>query len=83
MKLLIYVTKGKAVIQGESLRCASPRPDDPNRICNKLLCKRNEQGQIAGDFRCERCHSQIQVKLATAREDLINNVSAREDLAKS
>jgi phage FluMu protein Com len=68
--LLTYITKGKAVIQGDSLRCAAPRTSDPRRSCNKLLAKTNEQGQIAGDFRCERCHQQIQVKLAPAREDL-------------
>jgi len=70
VRLLTFITRGKAVIQGDSLRCAAARINDPRRQCNKLLAKKNEQGQIAGDFRCERCHQQIQVKLAPARDDL-------------
>lgn len=70
MRLLTYITKGVAVIQGDSLRCAAPRTNDSRRTCNKLLAKKNEQGQIAGNFRCERCHQEIEVKLAPAREDL-------------
>lgn len=70
MKLLIYITKGSAVIQGDSLRCAASRANDSRRTCNKLLVKKNEQGQIAGNFRCERCHQEIEVKLAPARDDI-------------
>jgi hypothetical protein len=73
MRLLTYITIGKAVIQGDSLRCAAPRPNDLRKICNKLLSKKNEQGQIAGNFRCERCHQEIEVKLAPARDDLAKN----------
>lgn len=64
MRLLTYITKGHAIIQGDSLRCAAPRTNDIRKQCNKLICKKNELGQIAGDFRCERCHQSIQVKLA-------------------
>jgi phage FluMu protein Com len=70
MRLLKFITKGQAVIQGDSLRCAAARANDSKRTCNKLLVKTNEQGQIAGNFRCERCHQEIEVKLAPAREDL-------------
>lgn len=64
MRLLTFITKGQAVIQGDSLRCAAPREKDNRRVCNKLLAKKNEQSQIAGNFRCERCHQEIEVKLA-------------------
>ena len=70
MRLLTFITKGRAIIQGDSLRCAAPRANDPKRLCNKLICKANELKQIAGNYRCERCHSEIEVKLAPAREDL-------------
>lgn len=70
MRLLKFIVKGKAVIQGDSLRCAAPRVNDPNRVCNKLICKANSISQIAGNYRCERCHQEIEVKLAPAREDL-------------
>jgi hypothetical protein len=70
MKLLTFVTKGKARIVGDALRCASLRSDDERKICNKLLVKRNAQGQIAGNFKCERCRQEVEVKLAPPREDL-------------
>lgn len=78
MRLLSYITKGKAIIQGDSLRCAAPRANDSRRQCNKLLAKKNESGQIAGNFRCERCHQAIEVKLAPARDDLATKSLATE-----
>ncbi len=70
MKLLTYVTKGKARITDEGLRCAAPRSDNPEWVCHKLLAKKNSGGQIAGNFRCERCKQEIEVKLAPARDDI-------------
>lgn len=63
MKTLIVVTKGKGVIVNDSLRCGSPRKDDINKICNKLLVKKNILGQIAGNFMCSRCNEILEVKL--------------------
>jgi phage FluMu protein Com len=68
MKLLILITKGQAIVHGDLLRCAAPRENDPKRACNKLLAKKNAQGQIAGNFRCERCHQEIEIKLAPTKE---------------
>ncbi len=63
MPLLTSITKGKARIHPEGLRCAAPRDNDPARDCNKLIAKRNDAGQIAGNFLCERCRQVIEVKL--------------------
>lgn len=51
---------------GEALRCASPRQSDSTKSCNRLLVKRNQQGQIAGNFLCDRCKQIVEVKLAPA-----------------
>lgn len=59
----ICFEKGKGRIAPEGLRCGAPRKDFPERICNKLLCKRNTRGQIAGDFRCERCGQDIELTI--------------------
>ena len=63
MNLMICVSKGKALVTPEGLRCGAPRESEPERRCNKLLCKRNSAGQIAGNYRCERCHQEIEIKL--------------------
>ena len=63
-----YITKGKAIIKPEGLRCQASRADD--WICNKLLAKKNADGQIAGNFRCERCRQEIEVRLGPPRSDL-------------
>ena len=68
-QLLIYITKGRAQVRPEGLRCVAPRSEE-GWICNKLIVKANADGQIAGNFRCERCRQEIEVKLAPAREDL-------------
>ena len=52
------ITKGKAVQTQDGLRCMS---DYKGRNCNKLICKRNAKGQIAGNYRCERCSQEIEV----------------------
>lgn len=70
MKLLTYVTKGKAWVTEEGLRCAAPREDSPELICHKLLAKKNEAGQIAGNFRCKRCKQEIEVTLSPPRNDV-------------
>jgi hypothetical protein len=67
-KLLTYVTKGQAVIRPEGLRCQASRDD--HWTCNKLLAKKNAEGQIAGNFRCERCGQEIEVRLGPPRSDL-------------
>lgn len=78
MKLLTFVTKGRAILTVDGLRCGNPRPDkdlprvgvDPGvgtpRVgtCNKLLAKRNRLGQVCGKFKCERCKQEIEVELA-------------------
>ena len=68
MKLLTVISNGKAVIQGNNLRCFAPRLGDPKRVCNKLLAKKNAVGQVAGNFRCERCHQEIEIKLVIPAE---------------
>ena len=68
MKLLIVISKGKAIIAGNDLRCAAPRVSDTKRICNKLLTKRNDMGQVAGAFKCERCNQIVEVKLVEPAE---------------
>jgi hypothetical protein len=69
MTLLPAVSKGKALITAEGLRCGAPRANDPDRRCNKQLAKRNAAGQIAGNFRCERCKQEIEIKLVQAQAD--------------
>lgn len=80
MKLLTFVTKGRALLTADGLRCGNPRPDkdqkhgetpgegieqhDDVRPCNKLLAKRNRLGQVCGRFKCERCKQEIEVELA-------------------
>lgn len=61
--LLPCITKGKALITPEGLRCGASRTNDQDRRCNKLLAKKNAANQIAGNFRCERCRQEIEVKL--------------------
>jgi hypothetical protein len=57
------ITKGKAVITPDGLRCRAPRDKDPARTCNKLIVKKNPVGQIAGSFLCERCDELIDVEI--------------------
>ena len=66
MKFICYIKSGKAIIQEGNLRCAQPRSGDARRQCNKLLAKKNESNQIAGDFRCERCHQNVVVAMKVA-----------------
>jgi hypothetical protein len=58
------ITSGKAVVQDGGLRCHSPRAADASKPCNKLLAKANSSGQIAGNFRCDRCKSSVEVRIA-------------------
>jgi hypothetical protein len=57
------ITKGKASVTPEGLRCRAPRDKDPTRTCNKLLVKRSASGQIAGNFLCERCRQEVEVEI--------------------
>ena len=68
-RLLTYITMGQAVIKPEGLRCQATR--EGHFTCNKLLAKKNAYGQIAGNFRCERCHQEIEVCLGPPRSDLV------------
>lgn len=58
------ITSGKAVVVNGGLRCNSPRSVDAGKTCNKLLAKANSSGQIAGNFRCDRCKSEVEVKVS-------------------
>ena len=60
-KLLATIANGRAVFVGGDLRCAAPRGD--KQRCNKLIAKVNVYGMIAGEFRCERCKEDIEVRL--------------------
>jgi hypothetical protein len=64
MNFLTQIKKGRAIIVQSGLRCQGPRVKQPDQICNKLLAKKNDIGQIAGSFRCERCGQDIVVELA-------------------
>jgi phage FluMu protein Com len=59
-----FITKGKAALTLEGLRCRVPRDKDPTRSCNKLIVKKNSSGQIAGSFMCERCKEIVEVETA-------------------
>lgn len=66
-RLLPAVSKGHAVLVEGELRCDRPRKDDPARQCRKLIAKANKLGQIAGNFLCERCKEEIEVRLVEAQ----------------
>ena len=53
---------GQAIIDGDCLRCSSPRAINPKRLCNKLIAKKNSEGNLSGLFRCERCHKEVEIK---------------------
>jgi hypothetical protein len=69
MKLLTFITKGQVQISSEGMRCMALREN--GRVCHKMICKKNNLGQIAGDFQCERCKQNIQVTLRAAKEDQV------------
>lgn len=66
--MLTSITKGKAIFVGEDLRCNAPRTSGQRKVCNKLLVKRNSSGQVAGNYRCERCSQEIEVTLIEVNE---------------
>jgi hypothetical protein len=68
MRLLTSITKGKAVFVGNDLRCYAPRTSGQRKVCNKLLAKKNAIGQLAGNFRCERCCQEVEVTLVEVNE---------------
>jgi len=71
-RLLTSITKGKAIFIGEDLRCNAPRTSGQRKFCNKLLSKKNEKGQLAGNFLCERCGHIVEVTLVdTSVKDYI------------
>jgi phage FluMu protein Com len=76
-KLLPAVSKGHAVLVEGELRCDSPRKDDPSRRCRKLIAKANKLSQIAGNFLCERCKEEIEVRLVEAQTPSRSSVSTR------
>lgn len=61
MKFLTCIGKGNAQIENGGLRCAAPREGRPGWICKKLIVRKNRSGQIAGEFKCERCGQIIEV----------------------
>lgn len=67
MNLLMCVSKGNALIKPEGLRCGASRENEPDRKCNKLLVKKNKDGIVAGNFRCERCTQEIEITLKEAK----------------
>lgn len=62
MKVVLYILRGKAIIEGDGLRCANPRSTDEARPCHKLIAKKNPSGQLAGSFKCERCAQEVVIK---------------------
>lgn len=62
MRYQTYILKGKAQVENGGLRCAAPREDRPGWICNRLIVRKNRLGQIAGEFKCERCSQIVEVK---------------------
>jgi hypothetical protein len=60
----IVITQGQAYVKGDVLRCMAKRSDDPERICNKVVVKKNTAGEIAGNFMCpdRRCRQLISVE---------------------
>ena len=70
MRLLTCIVKGKAIFVGNDLRCNAPRQDGgPRAACNKLVARKNAEGQLAGNFQCERCRQAIEVKLVVPAAD--------------
>jgi phage FluMu protein Com len=65
--MIMKVTKGLAVFTGEGLRCASPRPNDIARYCGRLLVKKSASGQLAGEFKCDRCNAICEVQLTDSQ----------------
>ena len=59
----IVITKGKAYISNNGLRCMNPRSDNADLKCNKLIVKKNAIGEISGNFMCpdRRCKQSIEV----------------------
>jgi hypothetical protein len=69
------ITKGKAVLQHCELRCRTPRSHEPYQFCNKLIALKNEAGQLAGAFKCVRCHQDVHVE-STAEPQINPDVYA-------
>ena len=54
-------------MQGNDLRCAAPRLDKRTGEevpCHRLIARTNKYGHIAGNFCCERCKEEIEVRMA-------------------
>ena len=66
-RLLTSITKGKAMFVGVDLRCNAPRLTGQRKICNKLLVRKNELGQLAGNFLCERCKQEVEVTMVSSK----------------
>jgi hypothetical protein len=66
----MIITRGKAVISPDGLRCSSPRVADSSKnraqqVCNRLLVKANQFGQIAGNFLCDRCKQTVEIQIVS------------------
>jgi hypothetical protein len=65
--LVPAVSSGKAVFISDELRCQAARAGQRgDGVCNKLIAKFNRLHQIAGDFRCERCKQEIEVRMVAS-----------------
>jgi hypothetical protein len=60
----MLIVRGKAVVKAGGLRCQAFWAKSPDLVCNKLLVKTNASGQIAGNFLCGRCKSEVEVGIA-------------------
>lgn len=78
LKLLTCISKGKASLKPEGLRCGAARKKEPERKCDKLLVKRSARGQIAGNFRCDRCGQEIDVSMIEPQPETAAYEDARE-----
>lgn len=64
------ITRGKAAFERNALRCAG-KHTDPKRSapCGRLIVKLNRSNQLAGEFKCERCHQIIEVTMIEEGRD--------------
>ena len=56
----MIVRKGKAIMEGNFLRCMGPRRAFP-LPCHQSLGRLNTQREITGEFKCPKCHQIVEV----------------------
>lgn len=57
----MIVRKGKAIMEGNFLRCTNAHKRFPKVLCHHALVRRNTQREIAGEFKCPSCHQIVEV----------------------